>query len=168
MITPGRRRLWITCLLCLFVLTLSPVSSGQKLTAADVPVLVKQLKNKDAKILAAAAWGLASLSQLAKPAIPALIETLRDSDTNVRFQSIRAIRNSWGRGEHPPEVESAIPALAELLKDESVYIRWHAVGALGSIGPAARAAIPAVIEMLLPRTLTARPRAWRLITSSCS
>jgi len=120
MTTPGGRRLWITGLLCLFVLTLSPVSSAQKLTATDVPVLVKQLKNKDAKIRAAAASGLASLGQPAKPAIPALIETLRDSDANVRFQSIRAIRNSWGWNEHyPPEVEAAIPILADLLKDES-------------------------------------------------
>jgi hypothetical protein len=54
MTTPGGRRLWIIGLLCLFVLTLSPVSSAQKLMATDVPVLVKQLKNKDAKIRAAA------------------------------------------------------------------------------------------------------------------
>lgn len=52
MTTPGKRRLWITGLLCLLILTVNPVSSAQKPTAADVPDLVKQLKNKDARVRA--------------------------------------------------------------------------------------------------------------------
>src|ERR1044072_4751545 len=66
MTTRGGRRLWIASLLCVFILTLSSFSPAQKLTAAGGPVLVKQLKNNDAKTRAAGGSGLASLGQLAR------------------------------------------------------------------------------------------------------
>jgi HEAT repeat protein len=71
-------------LLCLFLLTLAAVSSGQQPTAADVPALVRSLKDKDAKVRIAAASRLASSGAEARAAVPPLVETLRDENFNVR------------------------------------------------------------------------------------
>ena len=50
-----------TCLLCLLLSAFAPASSGQQPAAADVPALVSKLKDKDAKVRAAAARQLDSL-----------------------------------------------------------------------------------------------------------
>jgi hypothetical protein len=42
------------CLLCLSLITLAPVSSGQSVTAADVPALIEKLKDKDVRVRAVA------------------------------------------------------------------------------------------------------------------
>jgi hypothetical protein len=40
------------CLLCLSLVTLAPVSSGQSLTAADVPALIENLRSNDVRVRA--------------------------------------------------------------------------------------------------------------------
>ena len=83
-----------TC--CLLLLTLVPVSaSAQKPTAADVPTLVKELKDKKALVRADAARRLVLLGQDAKPALPDLIEALSDTDDKVRHRALMALGNLW-------------------------------------------------------------------------
>ncbi|MET0646656.1 MAG: hypothetical protein ABW208_08535, partial [Pyrinomonadaceae bacterium] len=64
------------CLLCLLLLTLAPVASAQKPTTADVPTLVRELKDRNARVRADAARRLVLLGQEAKAALPDLIEAL--------------------------------------------------------------------------------------------
>ena len=64
-------RWWTARLFCLFLLTLPLVSSGRQPTAADVPALVRDLEDKDARVrLAAAAGRLYTLAERAKGAGP--------------------------------------------------------------------------------------------------
>jgi tetratricopeptide (TPR) repeat protein len=137
-------------LFCLLLFTLTPGLSGQQLTAADVPVLVKQLKDKEARVRAEAARRLTSLGVEAREAVPALAQGLRDSDAKVRYRCVIALRGLWSGAERGPDIEAAVPSLVELLKkkDEDIYTRRRAVDALRILGPGARAALPALNELM--------------------
>jgi HEAT repeat protein/Tfp pilus assembly protein PilF len=137
-------------LFCLLFLTLTPDSSGQQLTAADVPVLVRQLKDKHARVRAEAARHLTSLGVEARDALPALIQGLRDSDAKVRYRCVIALGGLWSGAESGPDIEVAVPLLVELLKkkDEDVYTRLRAVDALRMLGTGARAALPSLNELV--------------------
>ena len=63
------------CLLCLLLLTLALVSSGQKATADDVPALIRNLKDKNARVRAEVAGRLIPLEAEAKAAALALNES---------------------------------------------------------------------------------------------
>src|SRR6476661_6483960 len=101
MITHYGRSVVTLSLLCLFLLTLAPVSSGQQ--ADDVPVLIRDLKNKDAKIRAEAVRRLTPLGEAAKPAIPALVKALGDSDAKVRYRALIVLGHLWSGLERGPE-----------------------------------------------------------------
>jgi HEAT repeat protein len=111
MTTRYQRRLTIslrmTCLLCLFLLTHPPVSSGQQPTAADVPALVKQLNDKDAKVRIAAARQLLSSGEEAKAAVATLIELVKDEDKDIRRLAFDAL-DTIGTAARP-----AVPALSK-------------------------------------------------------
>lgn len=150
----GRRLatgLRLICLLCLFLLTLAPASSGQQPAAADVSALVSELKDKEAKVRAEAVRRLTGLGEAAKPAAPALVEALGDSDAKVRYRAVIALGNLWSGGGSGPEIEKAVPALVRLLKDKDEYTRRRAMYALRMIGPAARAALPALNKIMRDR-----------------
>jgi len=59
--------------------------------AADLSTLVKDLKDKDAKVRAEAVRRLTGLGETAKPAIPALVQALGDSDAKVRHRAVRLL-----------------------------------------------------------------------------
>jgi HEAT repeat protein len=87
-----------------------------------------------------------ALTRLGKAAVPALLGALRDPDPDHRRSAIWVLRDIG------PEAHDAAPALVEALRDEGcVYgmsIPDCARGALGRIGPAARAAVPALTRDL--------------------
>jgi hypothetical protein len=102
-----------------------------------------------------------ALGHLGKPAVPALVEALRDPDYKVRIAAANAIRDMGSKG------AESVPILAENLsysqdrelgygaKEPSLYagspsmqVRWCAVAALGHIGPKALPAVPALLAML--------------------
>jgi HEAT repeat protein/Tfp pilus assembly protein PilF len=155
MITNHKRRiatsLWLTSLLCLFLLTIGHVSSAQQTTISNLSTLVKDLKHKDAKVRAEAVRGLIAMRESAKPAIPALVEALGDSDPKVRYRAVIALGNLWSGIESGPEIEAAIPALLKLLKDEDPYTRRRALHALGRIGPGAQTALPTLKQIMHDR-----------------
>jgi len=94
---------------------------------AAVPVLIKTLKEKYVGGMAAE-----SLGKIGPPAVPALVEALKDKNKDVGRYAARAL------GEIGPDAKPAVPALIEAIKDK--HVRWPAVEALGKLAPALRAA----------------------------
>lgn len=78
----------------------------------------------------------------AKPAIPILIELLRDQDEYIRASAAEALSRI---GAEPKVI---VPLLIELLGDSSENVRYSAVNAIGEVGPEAAVAAPALVELI--------------------
>lgn len=63
----------------------------------------------------------------ARDAVPPLVEALKDSDANVRFQAAEAHCRMG------PKARDAVPALREALKDPAERVRKEAAEALERI-----------------------------------
>jgi HEAT repeat protein len=122
-----------------------------------IPQASALLRHNSPSVRAAAAVGLFSLRKRfreAGMAIPALTETLRDPKPLIRVYAARAL------AEMGADASNAVPALAKVAADPRVgslaittfALRGTAVTALGRIGPAAKAAIPALKTMLQEQT----------------
>jgi RNA polymerase sigma factor (sigma-70 family) len=109
---------------------------------AIVPVLAGALKDDDGGVIEEAARGLAGIG---KPAVPYLIDALKEPGQQNRAAVFLAIR-LLGR-----DAEAAVPVLVEALQRGNRDERMEAVHALASVGPSARAAVPALIELLQGR-----------------
>jgi HEAT repeat protein len=72
-------------------------------------------------------------------AVPALAETLRDPEMEVRLAVAMALESA---GTH---AAPAVGALTTALQDADVNVRLWSCKALGAVGPAARPAIPALV-----------------------
>jgi HEAT repeat protein len=149
---------------------------GSKELAA-VPLLIGLLGDESADVRSSTADALGTIGPQAKAAVPALTRALDDKDRRVRRQAASALAHMGC------EAEPAVPALIKLLEDESSAARqdtanprgrqqrregeWTARGAaalaLGSIGPPAEAAVPALTELLRDKTADVRySAAWAL------
>ena len=62
------------------------------------------------------------------PAVPQLIELLRDADPGTRYLTAKAL------GQIGDEAEAAVPALLEALRGDDMFLRAGATGALIKIG----------------------------------
>ncbi len=92
-------------------------------------------------------WGVRetaadALARIGDAAVPALIETLHDTDHEIRAQAARALAR-MGTGAGP-----AVPALIDALNDPNRDVRQGAARALGQIGPEAEGAVPALVSAL--------------------
>ena len=105
---------------------------SDKALQEKVLALIQELKDKDFMVRSRAAVNLAGIGPAAKEATSALIQGLEDDKMAVRCRAAFALRKIIG-----PEAGHAIPALTKAINDESGYVRRGAVGALGSIGEAA-------------------------------
>jgi HEAT repeat protein len=106
--------------------------------ARTLPILKQHLKNADK---ASAEEALHALAQLGEPAVPPLIEALKMPDCRPLAASIL--------GYIGPPAKSAVAPLVEMAKtDKSPVARREALMALGGIGPAAAAGVPAAIAAL--------------------
>jgi HEAT repeat protein len=146
--------------------------------AADVDMLIKQMKDKDAEVRRQAAMELAQAGADAKPALDVLIAGLKDKDLYVRRFSAQAI------GAIGPDAKSAIGPLTAVMRDpkeakevmeavvtalgkvangkggvdalvkvakdpgQEADVRRKAVEALGVMGAEAKYAVPALTEIL--------------------
>jgi len=103
------------------------------------------LKAKDVKTRIVAAEELGHIGQVkksyAEPAVPGLIEALKDSDAGVRKAAADAL------GKVDPNVQLAVPALVDALKDKAPPVRQAAATALGQIGPDAKDAVDPLREL---------------------
>lgn len=142
---------------------------GPKAKAAT-PVLVETLADADAPTRGLAAQALAAIGPDARPAAAALINgMLKDTDKEHRAHCARALllvdpeprlaapafRQALRDRQAPGVVDSAVEGLTKLaavaelsdaLKDKDEEVRRSAVEVLGTLGPAARPAIPALQE----------------------
>lgn len=112
-----------------------------------IPEAITLLKHNSPAVRQASAWGLGSIrrqSSAANQAMPALIETLTDSDLDVRSYAVLAL------GEMRADASNAVPAIAKVLADTGggsqtnsyLSLRASAALALGKIGPSAASGLP--------------------------
>ena len=83
-----------------------------------------------------------ALEKIGPPAIPVLMDMLKDKDSQVRGCAACALSNIR------PKPRTSVPVFTESLKDRNEQVRWAAAAALGSMGPDAKAAIPALLELI--------------------
>ena len=141
-----------------------------------VPVLVAALNDRDPEVRAASAWALGARGAAAEPAVPALTGALRDEQEAVRTAVAEALGALGPRARSAapalfaalddprasvraaaaqalarlePTAES-VPSLSRALAHTDGYVRGFAAWSLGNLGPAAREAVPAMVEALGP------------------
>ena len=133
---------------------------GPKARAA-VPTLLRILEESDRPVVVrfAAAWALTRIGQEASAAAPKLVAILRqlDEPRGLHDQVIRALA-AIGR--------PAVPSLVEALQDKEWAARLLALEALGTLGPTAIKAAPAIAasgaeDLLLGRAAQAALRRIR-------
>ncbi len=138
--------------------------------AEAVAPLVELLKDGSATVRAHAANSLGEIGTAAKPAVAALAKLLKDPDETVRRQAVEAVMSIR------PGPQVTVPLCAELLEDADPGVRvriLHTIAEAGvkavpglivalknekmaygaclvlrEIGPAAKAAVPALVETL--------------------
>jgi HEAT repeat protein len=101
---------------------------------------------KDPKVKGTAAEELGKLGQVkasyGRPAIPYLLEALKDKDEGVRAKAAKAL------GQVDPEPADALDPLIDLVKnDKSIAVRKGAVEGLASMGANAKDAVPTLREL---------------------
>ncbi|OQX79826.1 MAG: hypothetical protein B6D56_06320, partial [Candidatus Omnitrophica bacterium 4484_70.1] len=113
-----------------------------------IKALIEALKDEEWIVHHTAAGALVKIGF---PAIPYLIEALRDEDINVRFKSAEVLDQiEWQPQNQEEEIlyfiakhdweglvrigYPAVPYLIKLLKNKDSYVRYRAVKALGEIG----------------------------------
>ena len=102
-----------------------------------VPVLVRQLRDRDWSVQNGAAKALSSMGPVA---VPALIGALREQDAMVRAKACEAL------GEVDPLTDAVVPALIVALKHADGKVRAQASSALAEIGPITEEVIPALVN----------------------
>jgi len=138
-----------------------------------LPVLLEELTKGGHNNQAYAAAKLGAMGDAARPALPHLINALRNESRGgspaaaaaalgnlgaiaenaipqllANVKEGRAVEAAalalWRIAQHP----EAIPALTKLVGDEDHFQRRHAIGVLGEIGPPARSAIPTLSRLV--------------------
>lgn len=146
------------------------VACRGKKAGPDIPALIADLKSPCEEVSGKANL---TLIRVGEPAVPALVELLKDEDARLRA---RAATTLWGMGSKGkagvpalalaladpdldvrlasamalegmgPDTKEAMPALMRALKDREGRVRQWAAKALGKMGPAAKDALPALVE----------------------
>jgi hypothetical protein len=116
--------------------------SGHCREQADVPALIKKLKDKDAAVRLAAARSLAKIGPAAKAAIPALTQALKDEDPDVRAAVKKALTTIRAGGLDLTEI-------IEGLKSKRPADRRKAREALAELGMAGMGATTALLESMI-------------------
>lgn len=117
--------------------TLSRMGAG---AIPAVPVALELLKDPDPGIRADAAGLLGCIGADAETAVPALTALLEEEDFGVLYQAIYAL------GAFGAAAEPAVAILAKLTAHEQAGV--ISARTLAEIGPAAKAAVPALVERL--------------------
>lgn len=138
------------------------VSAYRKNAEEAIPVLTRRLKDPEPYVRTWMIMALESIKPTAEEAIPALTEALLDHDCDVRLEAA----NAWatiGKYEVLILKTADLKQLTEGLKGTSEYERRRSAEALGSIGPAAKTAVPALTEALLDEDCEVRVWAARAL-----
>ena len=141
---------------------------GKENVDPRVTELVNTLKNPDAKIRVKALIGLSNLGPKARPAIPAMIELLKDKNPQVRERALAGIAMSSFMNEKKMlrplgEIDvKIVQLLIPFLDDESDKVRVMAMSCLGNARSKAKDAIPKLLPLLAHEDISHRAGA-----SSC-
>ena len=120
------------------------VHTAQELAAEPATHdLCQALRDADRVVRSSAG---SALVRLGKPAVPALVALIEDSDDLVRRQVIDCLRDIG------PDASDAYPGLVAIVRDPRDPLRGRAVAALGALGPPAT---PARATLLLSPALRA-------------
>jgi HEAT repeat protein len=114
----------------------------------DLRGLLNALRGRDPVVQARASLLLGSIG---RPAVPVLIEGLKDEDKDVRTAAAAALISIG------PEARFAVGTLVRALKDEDYFVRWNSAVALGEIGD--KEAVPALMETLADENIDVRKAA---------
>jgi len=150
----------------------APVSLGQIGGPSAIEALKQGLSHKDSSVRSEAANALILIGPPAKSAVPLLVKRLKDTDLQTRVNAAVAlwaidgqIKNgipifTQGLKTSPkfaadsiarigPAAKGTIPALLDVLRSsDDLWVRLRAASALGTMGGAARSAIPSLEVML--------------------
>lgn len=124
--------------------------------ALVVPVLTHALHDVDREVRYNAAFGLGGIAFMggdARPAVPVLVETLKDDYGTARAAAAMAL------GHIHAEPSLVVPALSGALRDSSEFVRAQAAGALAEFGTNARPAAETLTSLLTDPNAAAREAA---------
>jgi hypothetical protein len=129
----------VTLLLAATALAALSAAPGQdKADKEKVAMLLKELRQGEPK----AAYLLGQMGPAAKDAIPTLVEMLL---REPRPGDSLADNSAIALGKIGPD---AVPALIRVLQDRKATVAWpHAASAVKAIGPPAREAVPALVDV---------------------
>jgi HEAT repeat protein len=106
----------------------------------SIPVFEQLMTDPDLLVRIAAARGLEKMGTRADPAVPAIAWATRDPKCPLEAVGVNVLTSIGD--------ETAIAALAELAGDPNPEVARPAASALGTIGPRAASAVPALIRAL--------------------
>ncbi|KST67229.1 HEAT repeat domain-containing protein [Mastigocoleus testarum] len=113
-------------------------SWAQITTNTKIEPLIEKLASKNARFTDAAD----ALVNIGEPAVGALIEALKNEDSNLRWRAASVLSDIG------VEAAPAVEALTLALQDDDPQVRLYATIALGNIGEAAKPAVPSLIAAL--------------------
>ena len=116
-----------------------------------VAALARALKDEDPFVRRFAALALGELGPEAKEAVPALSTALKDRNKRVADAAATALGKTGVSGVQP---------LLDIAKDDKrdAAVRARAIESLGKIGPDAKDAVPALMEVLAGKMVAPRRR----------
>lgn len=133
------------------VLLLAPLTVQAETKAEQAKRYLADLKSPDVKVRETAMVELGKLGQIkasyARPAIPYLVEGLKDKDARIRSAAALAL------GQVDPEADQAVGPLLDLVKNkkEEVAVRRAAILGLAALGEKAKEAVPALRAIQMNR-----------------
>jgi HEAT repeat protein len=112
-------------------------------TKATMPVILAGLKSDNFEASDAAIETADMMGSDAKESVPLLIKALKDKQrtTSIRGQAASALGKMAG------DAKEVVPALVAVLDDPEFDVQRSCVLALGSLGPAAQSATPALTRL---------------------
>jgi HEAT repeat protein len=120
----------------------STLASRNLATDKVEPIFIDGVKHKSVSVRIQAVQGLSILGNTggtSKNGLQAIIDSLKDSEVQVRQQGIYALQNQRG------DLSSVLPALVELTKDKEVSIRQQMIWMLQRTG---EKGVPHLLELM--------------------
>lgn len=105
---------------------------GAESQAQQITSLLTQLRETN---YLARRKAILALAQIGSPAVPALIQALRDENRNLRYSAAETLGQIGAAGQMGQHQKDAVSALKQALGDEDWLVRQRAKGSLKQIDP---------------------------------
>ncbi len=156
---PGRRHDGPPEQRCWTIQALAHLAPGSAMARESVMVLLEVLKPEETDLSTAALAALGEFGPAAAPAVPVLLQTLRQAIADRKIWLSVWIAGTLSRiAPDAPSSHEALVYLEEFMRTAPGYglLRFKAADALGEFGPAAVAAVPSLIDLLTRGPLPGR------------